>query len=125
MKLVLAIAFGGAFGAVSRHYLAGYVTRLMGTEFPYGTFAVNILGSFLMGVLVALFAFKWNVEQEVRAFLTVGLLGGFTTFSTYSLETVLLIERGTWSLAGLYMLGSLGVGVMALFAGMWAIKVML
>ena len=119
MQLVLAIAVGGAVGALARHYVSGAVIKLTGTGFPWGTFAVNILGSLLMGFLVIAFALKFESSQALRGFLTIGLLGSFTTFSTYSLEGALLIERGDWAGAALYMGGSLIVGLFALFAGMW------
>ncbi|TNE63325.1 MAG: fluoride efflux transporter CrcB [Alphaproteobacteria bacterium] len=119
MQMLLAIAVGGATGALLRHYVAGWVMRQLGTGFPYGTFSVNILGSLLMGFLVTAFALRFQATQELRGFLTVGLLGSFTTFSTYSLETVLLIERSDWTGAALYAFGSLIVGVAALFAGIW------
>lgn len=118
MTKLFAIALGGAIGAVMRYYTAGAVTRFAGVGFPYGTVAVNLLGSFVMGMVVTLFALKFNPSEEVKAFLTVGLLGGFTTFSTYSLDGVLLIERGDWGLAALYLFGSLFLGIIGLFAGM-------
>ena len=119
MQMILAIAFGGAIGALSRHFLAGAVTKAIGYGFPYGTLTVNVLGSLLMGFLVTAFALKFDSAPELRGFLTVGFLGSFTTFSTYSLETVLLIERGDWQSAILYAFGSLFVGVIALLMGMW------
>ena len=125
MQMLLAIATGGAIGAVSRHYVAGYVFRTFGSGFPYGTFAVNIIGSLLMGFLVTAFALKFQTSQELRGFLTVGILGSFTTFSTYSLETVLLIERGDWTGAATYAFGSMLVGVMALFFGIWLGRVLI
>ncbi|WP_262695609.1 fluoride efflux transporter CrcB [Kordiimonas aquimaris] len=119
MQMILAIGFGGALGAIARHYFAGVITKAVGTSFPYGTMAVNILGSLIMGVLVAAFAARLNGMPELRGFLTVGILGSFTTFSTYSLETVLLIERGDWQAAIMYAFGSLFVGVLALMFGLW------
>ncbi|SDE32632.1 fluoride efflux transporter CrcB [Kordiimonas lacus] len=124
MPMLLAIAVGGAAGALSRHFVAGAIMRALGTGFPYGTFAVNILGSLFMGFLITAFAHKLDITQELRGFLAVGFLGSFTTFSTYSLETVLLIERGDWTGAGLYALGSLLLGVMGLFAGIWLGRVL-
>jgi CrcB protein len=126
MQLIFAIAAGGAIGAVARHYVAGAVMKATSySGYPYGTFTVNILGSLLMGLLVTAFALKFENSQELRGFLTVGLLGSFTTFSTYSLEGALLIERGDWMAAALYMGGSLVVGLFALFAGIWLGKVLL
>jgi len=126
MQLIFAIAFGGAVGALARHYVAGNIAKALGYGgFPYGTFAVNIVGSLLMGLLVTAFAMKFEASQELRGFLTVGLLGSFTTFSTFSLEGALLIQRGDWQGAALYMVGSLVLGVLFLFAGMWLGKVIL
>ncbi|MFC4349790.1 fluoride efflux transporter CrcB [Kordiimonas lipolytica] len=117
MQMLLAIAVGGAAGALSRHFVAGAIMRAVGIGFPYGTFAVNILGSLIMGFLVTAFAHSLSVSQEMRGLLAVGFLGSFTTFSTYSLEIVRLIERSEWMLASLYAFGSLALGVAGLFAG--------
>lgn len=125
MQMVLAIAAGGAIGALARHYVAGAVTRAVGIGFPFGTFTVNMAGSLIMGVLITAFALKFENSQELRGFLTVGLLGSFTTFSTFSLEGALLIQRGDWQGALLYTFGSLIVGLMSLFIGMWLGKIML
>ncbi len=126
MPLIFAIAAGGALGALARHYVAGSIAKALGFGgFPYGTFAVNIIGSLLMGILITAFAMKFEASQELRGFLTVGLLGGFTTFSTFSLEGALLIQRGDWQGAGLYMVGSLVLGLLFLFAGMWVGKILL
>ena len=124
MQMLLAIAAGGALGAVSRHFVAGQIMRMVGPGFPFGTFAVNVIGSMLMGLMITAFAMRFEASQELRGFLTVGLLGGFTTFSTYSLETALLIERGDWSGAAFYAFGSMALGLVALFAGMWLGRVM-
>lgn len=125
MQMLLAIAAGGALGAVSRHYVAGQVLRVMGPGFPYGTMLVNVLGSLLMGLMITAFSVKFETSQTLRGFLTVGLLGGFTTFSTYSLEAALLIERGDWTGAALYAFGSMALGLAALFAGIWLGRVLI
>lgn len=122
MKMVLAIGLGGAIGAISRHFLAHRVAMITGHGFPWGTLVVNVLGSFLVGLLITLLAQRYASSQEVRAFLVVGLLGGFTTFSAFSMETALLIERNTWGLAAIYMVASVALAVSGLFAGMWAAK---
>ena len=85
MKLVLAIALGGAIGAVGRHYVSVAMVLLVGYGFPWGTLVVNIVGSFLMGALIETMTLVWSPSVEIRALLTVGLLGAFTTFSTFSL----------------------------------------
>ncbi len=118
MQTIVAIALGGALGALSRHFMARSVMHMLGLGFPYGTLAVNILGSFLMGLIVALLAFRFNLSTHMQAFLTVGFLGGFTTFSAFSLEVVNLIERNETGLGALYITLSVLMAVGALFIGM-------
>ena len=118
MKLILAVAAGGAIGAVGRHYVGVYALKWLGTAFPYGTLTVNVVGSFLMGILVALIAIKWNIGNELRAFLTVGLLGGFTTFSAFSLDFATLVERGETVSAAGYVVASVILALAGIFAGM-------
>lgn len=103
MKIVLAVAAGGALGAVARYYSAGFIGRLVGLDFPAGTLAVNVLGSFLMGLLVELSALAWSPSPELRAMIAVGFLGAFTTFSAFSLDAVLLLQRGQIFSAGAYV----------------------
>ena len=91
MKIILAVAIGGALGAMARYGLSVAAIKAWGSSFPYGTLIANVLGGFLMGVIVELFALKFDAQFTLRAFLTVGLLGGFTTFSAYSLEVVLML----------------------------------
>ena len=122
MKMVLAIGLGGAIGAISRHFMAHRVALIAGHGFPWGTLAVNILGSFAMGLLVTLLAQRYAPSQEVRGFLVVGLLGGFTTFSAFSMEAALLIERNTLGLAALYVGASVMLAISGLFAGIWAAR---
>lgn len=123
--MILAIGLGGAIGAVSRHFMAHRVALIAGHGFPWGTLAVNILGSFAMGLLVTLLAQRYAPSQEVRAFLVVGLLGGFTTFSAFSMEVALLIERNTWGLAALYVGSSVMLAITGLFAGIWAARALI
>ena len=125
MKLILAVAFGGAIGAVSRHFVAGQVMRWLGGGFPWGILTVNVLGSFLLGVLVELMALKWSIGPELRAFLVVGLFGGFTTFSAFSLDAVLLIERGQFASAMAYILATVALSVLGLFAGLQVCRALL
>jgi CrcB protein len=93
-------------------------TRLFGFGFPYGTFIVNVVGSFLMGLFAGYFAFRPGIGQHVRLFLTTGMLGGFTTFSSFSLDAALLIERHAWGMALGYAVGSVAAGLSALFLGL-------
>ncbi len=122
MKMILAIALGGALGAVGRHWAAHRLNEWIGAGFPVGIMACNIIGSFLMGALVELAALTWSPSPETRAFLTVGVLGAFTTFSTFSLETVLLIQRGEAMKAALYVGLSVGLSILGLVAGMQSVK---
>lgn len=113
------VALGGAIGAIARYGVWGWIQGAAGTGFPWGTLVVNVVGSFLLGLLVAVFQGA-AVAPETRAFLTVGVLGAFTTFSTFSYETVLLAQEGYWARAAAYSGGSLAVGVLAVLAGMAA-----
>ena len=118
MPMALAIALGGAVGALSRHYMATAVSRAFGLGFPYGTLTVNVVGCFLMGLLVEALALRFSITPEARGFLAVGLLGGFTTFSAFSLEVALLYERGQLLLAAIYVVASVVLSVAALFGGL-------
>ena len=109
-------------GSLARHYLSTFIYTFTGTTFPWGIFVVNILGGFAMGLIVELSALKLNLSPELRAFLTKGILGGFTTFSAFSLDSALLIERGEWVSAGSYMVGSVVLSVGALFVGLWLVR---
>jgi CrcB protein len=122
MTLILPIAAGGALGSVLRFLMSSGVSRLVGADFPWGTFSVNVLGSLIMGIIVELFALKIDAGQELRAFLTTGLLGGFTTFSAYSADVVLLIERNDFFAAFLYAMGSVVVSIAAMFAGLALVR---
>ncbi|UCH54244.1 MAG: fluoride efflux transporter CrcB, partial [Pseudomonadota bacterium] len=101
MTQVLAIAAGGAAGSVLRFWMSGWVHSLVGRGFPYGTLAVNVLGCLLMGLLFVMFVERLSLDSAVRAGVLIGVLGGFTTFSSFSIETINLIEEGLWLKAGL------------------------
>lgn len=122
MQTVIAIAAGGALGAVIRHFVNNSAVALWGSAFPWGILLINVSGSFVMGLLAGLLAHIWDPSQTLRAFLTVGFLGGFTTFSAFSLDTMLLIERGEFFLAGLYMVSSVVLAVGALAAGLYLVR---
>jgi CrcB protein len=113
------IGVGAAAGAIARYGLGGWIHAWAGSAFPWGTFTINAAGSLLIG-----FAVGWleavPATPETRALVTMGLLGGFTTFSTYTYETIALLRDGEWLRAGLYSLGSLGVGLLAVVAGLAA-----
>jgi len=119
MQTLLLVAGGGAVGATARYLLSVQALRILGPAWPYGTLAVNVLGGFLMGVLAGVLALRGGADQEKwRLLLSVGVLGGFTTFSAFSLEVLLMIERRTWAAALAYSLLSVGLSVGALFAGL-------
>lgn len=117
--MLLAVATGGALGSVVRFSVGVWATRLFGVGFPYGTFFINVSGSFLIGFFVESFALRWNLSQEWRTFLTVGICGGYTTFSTFSLDAYALIERGQLVQAAAYIVGSVVLGIAALVGGMY------
>lgn len=120
MQMIFAIGLGGALGAIFRHLMVFRVGKYFGHTFPFGTLSVNIFGSFIMGLLVTLLAERFQLSPELKGFLVVGLLGGFTTFSAFSLEVSLLIEKNTLGIAALYSLTSVIIAVAALFIGIWA-----
>ena len=122
VQVLAAVAFGGALGAVARHFVVGQVALWAGSAFPFGTLTVNVAGSFVMGLIVELSALAWSPAPELRAFLTVGFLGAFTTFSAFSLETVLLYERGELLLAAVYVLASVVLSVGAFFAALALVR---
>jgi fluoride exporter len=118
----LIVFIGGGMGAALRHGINLGVTRFMGSGFPYATFSINITGSFIMGLIAAYFAFKGDASQHWRLFLTTGILGGYTTFSTFSLDAALLYERGELGLAAIYVIGSVVLAIAGLFAGLALIR---
>jgi CrcB protein len=114
---LLVIALGGAFGAVARYGLSGWVQNLTATTFPMGTLVVNVLGSFLLGASLPLFeSLAWS--PEARTMVTIGFLGAFTTYSTFSYEALVLLEGGEWGRAGTYIGGSLILGLASVLMGM-------
>lgn len=122
MSQIVAIALGGALGSVGRFLFAGWIGRVLGVNFPWGTLAVNVVGGLVMGLLVGLMAQAWSVSPAIRAFLTVGVLGGFTTFSAFSLETVLLFQRGDTLAALGYITSSVVLSVGAVWCGLRLIR---
>jgi CrcB protein len=118
----LLVFVGAGIGGVARHLFNNWVTHTAGSGFPLGILLINILGSTAMGLVAGWFAFKGHAGQDVRLFLTTGILGGFTTFSAFSLDAALLYERGQPGLAIAYVLASVVLSVAGLFAGMWAVR---
>ncbi len=114
-----AIVFlGGGLGAALRHGMNLGVARWLGTAFPYGTLVINVTGSLIMGLVAGYFAFRGDASQSWRLFLTTGILGGYTTFSAFSLDAALLYQRGEISAAAIYVVASVALSIGGLFAGL-------
>lgn len=124
MLQVLLVFLGGGAGSVARHGVNVATARLFGTDFPWGTLFVNVVGSFVMGLLAAWFAFKAGAgwSQHARLLLTTGFLGGFTTFSTFSLDTTLMWERDAYLVAAVYVIVSVVFGILGLFGGLALVR---
>ena len=116
--VLAAVAAGGAVGSAARYIVTVLIQRTFGTGFPWWTMSVNVTGSFIMGVIVTSIALRWSVGQVGQAFLMIGILGGFTTFSAFSLDVATLVERNATATAGGYVLTSVGLSIGALFGGM-------
>lgn len=117
MRTYWAVAFGAALGGVARYYLASALQQRLGATFPWGTLVVNVSGSLLLGVLIRYALATPTVSVEMRALLTTGFCGGYTTFSTYSYETATLLEDGQYSRAGVYALSSMVLALAATIGG--------
>ncbi|MEI7791758.1 MAG: fluoride efflux transporter CrcB [Alphaproteobacteria bacterium] len=122
MGMLFSVGVGGGLGALARYYIAGWI-QPAGAQFNWGIFIVNITGGLLMGLIVEASALKLNLTPELRSFLTVGILGGYTTFSTFSLDSALLLQKGQYGLAAAYVIGSVVLSIAALFAGLWIARV--
>lgn len=116
------VFLGGGLGAALRHGINVLVGRTLGTGFPWSTFLINVSGSLVMGLVAAYFAFKGDATQHWRLFLTTGILGGYTTFSAFSLDAALLYERGAPGLAALYIFFSVVLSIAGLFAGLYLVR---
>ena len=117
LKTVIAVGLGGALGSIARHFMNTGISAVVKTPFPWGILIVNVLGCFVMGVLVATFAGEGNPSQDMRAFLTVGFLGGFTTFSAFSLDAMNLWTGGDIKGFAIYVTASVVLSIAAVFAG--------
>ena len=115
---LLLLALAGAFGALARYGLAGIVQKRLGVEFPWGTFAVNILGTFLFGLIWSLAEERAFLSAEIRTIILTGFMGAFTTFSTFMFESGALLRDGEWLQCGANILGQVVVGLAALFLGL-------
>ncbi len=122
IKTILLIAAGGALGSLARHGSNQLVIKYFGNDFPWGIMGINILGSLLIGVIAGLLAFSTEWSQDIRAFAVVGVLGGFTTFSAFSLDAVLLWERGAIGAMFLYVTASVVLSLAATFGGLFLVR---
>jgi fluoride exporter len=118
----LLVFVGGGLGASLRHAINVACAKCIGTTFPWGTFIINITGSTVMGLIAGYLAFRGAASQPWRLFLMTGILGGYTTFSAFSLDTALLYERGALGLAAAYVLGSVVLSIAGLFAGLALVR---
>jgi fluoride exporter len=117
VRSIIGVAVAGAVGALARYGLGGWIADRLPVSFPWDTLVVNVTGSFLLGLLFVLTTERYAVSPALRATLTIGLVGAYTTFSTFSLETFRLIEDGAWWLAGLNAVASVALGLVAVYGG--------
>ncbi len=122
MPIIWYVALGSALGGAGRYVAGDAVQRLFHTTFPTGTLAVNVTGSFVLGLLIRYALVTPGITPEMRAFLTIGICGGYTTFSTFSYETARMLEDGEWSRAGVYTALSVLLSLAAVFAGFAAAR---
>lgn len=115
---ILLVALGGACGSVLRYLVGLFTIRWLGPNFPWGTITVNILGSLMIGLFAELVLRKFNASADMRVLIVTGFLGGFTTFSAFSLDFISLVERGAFASAAAYMIFSIVLSVAAVFAGL-------
>jgi len=118
----LLVFFGGGLGASLRHFINLICARYIGIGFPWGTFIINVTGSTVMGLIAGYLAFKGEASQPWRLFVMTGILGGYTTFSAFSLDAGLLYERGELGLSAAYVLGSVVLSIAGLFAGLALVR---
>ena len=122
MNMLLAIFIGGGTGAVARHFSVLAAARVFGETFPWGTLFVNVLGSFIIGVLMEGAALKWQIGPDMRALLGTGFLGGFTTFSAFSFDFFKLADTGHMMSAVGYAAASVSLSFVAVFGGIFLIR---
>ena len=125
MSIIISIAIGGGIGAVGRYLVMEGVNSWLGQDFPYSTLIVNVVGSFVIGLLFGALAVTWSPSAELRGFLIIGFLGSFTTFLAFSLDVITLIQQGEFLSALLYIIVSVVFSVLALFAGISIIRYLL
>lgn len=125
MFQALLVAVGGAIGSLLRYYVGLGSLRLMGPGFPWGTLIVNVVGCFIIGVFAEMIMRRFNASVELRLLLITGFLGGFTTFSAFSLDAITLFERGDIFSGGIYIVASVGLSMVAIMAGLGLMRVLL
>jgi fluoride exporter len=125
MRLLFLATLGGGIGAGARYLIQAGMVRWLGAGFPWWTFAINIAGCFLMGVVVTVVALRFDNSADVRTFLATGILGGFTTFSAFSLDVATLVDDKQLAGAAFYVAGSVGLSILALYAGLAMAKAVL
>ena len=124
MSTTLLIGVGGAIGAMARYLISSWITQVMGTDFPWGILCVNLAGCLVMGIVTAVGVHLIEISHEMKLFLATGVLGGFTTFSAFSLDTVQLVERGAYLDAVLYVAASVAGSIAAFLAGVMLVRAM-
>lgn len=125
MRLVIYAAAGGAIGTVARHLANVGFGRWLGAGFPWSTLFVNVVGGFLMGALIEALALRFDGSLEMRTFFATGILGGFTTFSAFSMDAVLMMQRGETAMAAVYIGASVVLSILALLGGLWLTRLVL
>jgi CrcB protein len=119
MEKVLWISIGAVLGANLRYWIGDWVAQRFGSGFPFGTLLINISGSFLLGLVVSMTLENFIIDPRLRLLITIGLLGSYTTFSTYAYESVALLSQGQWALGLFNLLGSSVLGAIFAFLGVW------
>ena len=125
MKMMLAVALGGALGAVARYKTVAWTAQLVGFGFPWGVLLCNVAGSYVMGAFVETLALRFDASHELRAFVAIGLLGAFTTFSSFALDVANLYQNQRLMEAAAYISASVSLSIFGLFAGLWVARTVL
>jgi len=113
----IVVFIGGGIGAVFRYLLAGWIYKIIGTDFPYGTLVVNVIGCFLIGLFLTIAEDRFLINPSLRIFVAVGIIGGFTTFSTFNFETIELLRDGAFALGMMNVVASIVLGLSATWVG--------
>jgi CrcB protein len=122
MLNMFAVAIGAAVGANLRYLISTWAAQRFGSGFPYGTLLINVTGCLVIGIVLTLAATRITLSEPLRLLVVTGMLGGYTTFSSFGYETFALIGGGNWAAAAIYMAGSLALGLGAVFVGAWLVR---